>query len=64
MRAGMRKPSPFVWFILPAVLVVLAVIVFPWMFTLWMSLFDWKIGSKAVFAGLDNYVELDRKSVV
>ena len=54
----MRKPSPFLWFILPAVLVVLAVIVFPWLFTLWMSLFDWKIGSKAVFAGLDNYAEL------
>ncbi len=54
----MRKPSPFVWFTVPAVLVVLAVIVFPWLFTLWMSLFDWKIGSKAVFAGLDNYLEL------
>ena len=53
-----RRVSPFLWFIVPAVLVVLAVIVFPWMFTLWMSLFDWKIGSKAQFVGLANYVEL------
>lgn len=53
-----RRVSPFLWFIVPAVLVVLAVIVFPWMFTLWMSLFDWKIGSRAQFVGLANYVEL------
>lgn len=53
-----RRASPFLWFVLPAVLVVLAVIVFPWMFTLWMSLFDWKIGNKPQFAGLANYVEL------
>ena len=54
----MRKPSPFLWFILPAVVVITCVIVFPWMFTLWMSLFDWKIGSKATFAGLGNYAAL------
>lgn len=53
-----RRVSPFLWFIFPAVLVVLAVIVFPWLFTLWMSLFDWKIGSKAQFVGLANYGEL------
>jgi multiple sugar transport system permease protein len=57
-RMRKRPISPFLWFILPAVLVIVAVIVFPWMFTLWMSLFDWKIGSKARFAGLTNYVEL------
>jgi len=45
-------------FALPAVLVVLAVAVFPWGFTLWMSLFDWKIGSAAHFIGLDNYIGL------
>ena len=46
------------WFALPALLVVLAVAVFPWGFTLWMSLFDWKIGSAAHFIGLDNYIGL------
>lgn len=53
-----KRVSPFLWFVLPAVLVVLAVIVFPWLFTLWMSLFDWKIGSMAQFVGLANYGEL------
>jgi multiple sugar transport system permease protein len=46
------------WFVIPALIAILAVIVFPWGFTLWMSLFDWKIGSTPVFAGLANYVEL------
>ncbi|MDB5894725.1 MAG: transporter permease [Rhodoferax sp.] len=54
----MRKISPFIWFIVPAVVVIVAVIVFPWLFTLWMSLFDWKIGSVPKFAGLSNYAEL------
>ncbi len=54
----MRKISPFIWFIVPAVIVIVAVIVFPWLFTLWMSLFDWKIGSVPKFAGLSNYAEL------
>ena len=54
----MRKISPFIWFILPAVVVVIAVIVFPWLFTLWMSVFDWKIGSTPRFTGLANYAEL------
>ena len=46
------------WFIAPAVILIGAVIVFPWAFTLWMSLFDWRIGSKASFVGLDNYLGL------
>lgn len=45
-------------FVLPAALVVLAVAVFPWAFTLWMSLFDWQIGSASHFIGLDNYIGL------
>jgi multiple sugar transport system permease protein len=46
------------WFIAPAVILIGAVIVFPWAFTLWMSVFDWRIGSKASFVGLDNYLAL------
>jgi len=34
------------------------VIVFPWLFTLWMSVFDWQIGSAAHFVGLENYEKL------
>jgi len=42
----------------PAMVVIAAVILFPWAFTLWMSAFDWKIGSVAHFVGVDNYVKL------
>jgi len=35
-----------------------AVILFPWLFTLWMSAFDWKIGAVAHFVGVDNYLKL------
>ena len=64
--AAPRPPSAFFArrrrnyrrFIIPAVVVVGAVIVFPWMFTVWMSAFDWKIGSVAHFVGFDNYVGL------
>ena len=37
---------------------VVAVIVFPWVFTIWMSLNEWKISSGASFVGVDNYVRL------
>jgi len=54
----MRHERKLLWFIAPAVILIAAVIVFPWAFTLWMSLFDWRIGSKASFVGLDNYLAL------
>ena len=43
---------------LPAMIVVAAVIVFPWLFTVYMSAFDWKIGQQAHFVGLGNYLAL------
>ncbi|HEV2677490.1 MAG TPA: sugar ABC transporter permease [Aliidongia sp.] len=45
-------------FILPAVLTVGAVILFPWLFTLWMSVNEWKIGESRHFVGLANYLRL------
>jgi multiple sugar transport system permease protein len=45
-------------FVLPALVVVLAVIVFPWLFTIWMSLNEWKVGSPITFVGLSNYLRL------
>jgi multiple sugar transport system permease protein len=45
-------------FALPAVVVILAVIVFPWVFTLYMSTQDWKIGGGAAFIALSNYTIL------
>jgi multiple sugar transport system permease protein len=52
-----REPS--YWpFVAPAMIVVLAVIVFPWAYTIWMSLHEWKVGSKPTFVGLANYLRL------
>jgi multiple sugar transport system permease protein len=53
-----RRRRNYYLFIAPALVVVGAVIVFPWLFTLWMSAFDWKIGSAAHFVGFGNYATL------
>src|ERR1051325_6830902 len=53
-----RRRRAYLLFVLPALLVVGAVIIFPWAFTVWMSAFDWKIGSVAHFVGFDNYTQL------
>ena len=45
-------------FVAPAMIVVLAVIVFPWAYTIWMSLHEWKVGSPPTFVGLANYLRL------
>lgn len=53
--------TPRYWlFAAPAVLVVGTVIVFPWLFTLYMSGHDWKIGGGPEFVGLQNFAELFR----
>jgi multiple sugar transport system permease protein len=54
---GWRPPS--YWpFVVPALVVVLAVIIFPWAYTIWMSLHEWKVGSPPTFVGLANYIRL------
>ncbi|MBB3593377.1 multiple sugar transport system permease protein [Rhizobium sp. BK529] len=59
---GRGKPgrlAPNYWpFVVPALVVIAAVIVFPWVFTLWMSVNSWTLGQPVVFAGLDNYARL------
>ena len=45
-------------FVVPAVAVVGSVIVFPWAFTIWMSLHEWTVGGARRFAGLSNYMRL------
>ncbi len=53
----LRPPS--LWpFLLPALIVVLAVIIFPWVFTIWMSMHEWKVGQATKFVGLANYLRL------
>ncbi len=45
-------------FIVPAGIVVFAVILFPWLFTLFMSVHDWHIGGDRTFVGLHNYARM------
>jgi multiple sugar transport system permease protein len=45
-------------FLVPAGTVVFAVIVFPWLFTLYMSAQEWHVGGDMTFAGLANYRRL------
>jgi len=55
--AGRLRPS--YWpFVVPALVVVGAVIVFPWVFTLWTSTREWQVGSEQRFVGLGNYLRL------
>ena len=45
-------------FSVPAAFVVAAVIVFPWLFTVFMSVHDWKVSGNVYFVGLTNYAHL------
>ena len=56
---GREWGPPSYWpFVIPALVVVVAIIVFPWVFTIWMSLNEWKVGSPTTFVGLANYMRL------
>ena len=56
---GREWRPPSYWpFVIPALAVVLAVIVFPWLFTIWMSFNEWKVGSPTTFVGFANYLRL------
>jgi multiple sugar transport system permease protein len=58
-RSKPNRLAPNYWpFVIPALIVIAAVIVFPWVFTLWMSVNSWTLGQAVVFAGLDNYIRL------
>src|SRR5690606_26812974 len=51
--------APNYWpFVVPALVVVGAVIVFPWAFTVWMSANQWTLGQPRSFVGWENYVRL------
>lgn len=52
------RPPSYWPFIVPALVVVLAVIIFPWVFTIWMSMNEWKVGSPTTFVGLSNYLRM------
>ncbi len=50
-----RHYLPFAY---PALAITAAVIVFPWLFTIYMSFHDWKIGQQREFVGFANFVKL------
>ena len=55
-RARTRNYARNYWpFVIPAGIVVGAIIVLPWAFTLFMSVHEWRIGSDLEFVGLANY---------
>jgi multiple sugar transport system permease protein len=45
-------------FAVPAATIVLLVILFPWAFTIFMSLHDWKVTGATPFVGLTNYMKM------
>ncbi len=54
-RSFARNYLPFAY---PALAITAAVIVFPWIFTVYMSFYDWKIGQAREFVGVANFVKL------
>ena len=56
--AAVQRRRSYWVFILPAVVTVGAVILFPWVFTLWMSVNEWKVGESRHFVGFANYLRL------
>src|SRR5271157_4015865 len=46
------------FFAAPAAAIVLLVILFPWIFTLFMSVHDWKVTGVVPFVGLANYAKM------
>ncbi len=57
-RGAYSRRQGYVLFLLPALIVIFAVIIFPWLFTIWMSLNDWQVGMQRSFAGLTNFQTL------
>src|SRR5215472_10374568 len=59
VRAQGRAYARRYWaFAAPAAPIVLLVILFPWAFTIFMSLHDWKVTGATPFVGAANYVKM------
>src|SRR5688500_4723558 len=60
MRPGASygRRRGYLLFVAPALIVITAVIIFPWIYTVFMSLHNWQIGSPRSWVGLDNYGDL------
>jgi multiple sugar transport system permease protein len=58
IRRGRNYARRYWMFAAPAAIVVAAVIVFPWLFTLFMSVHDWKVTGSTPYVGLANYAKM------
>jgi multiple sugar transport system permease protein len=54
-HGGYSRRRIYVAFLFPALFMIFAVIIFPWVFTVWMSMFDWQMGMERTFVGLNNF---------
>ena len=52
------RPPTYWPFVLPALVVVVGIIIFPWVFTIWMSGQEWKVGQASRFVGFENYTRM------
>jgi multiple sugar transport system permease protein len=59
IASGPRAYGRRYWvFAVPAALVVLLVILFPWIFTIFMSVHDWKVSGATPYVGFANYAKM------
>ena len=59
LPSGVKAYGRHYWlFGVPAAVIVVAVILFPWVFTLFMSVHDWKVSGDTPFVGLANYAKM------
>ncbi len=56
--APYRRRWRYLLFAAPALLIIFAVIVFPWVFTIFLSTHDWPIVGERQYVGLGNYAQL------
>lgn len=57
--SGRKSYGRHYWlFGVPAAMIVVAVILFPWLFTMFMSVHDWKVTGATPYVGLANYIKM------
>lgn len=57
-RRGGQRSISLSWMMWPAVVFVVAMVIFPLLYAMWISLYDASLGTEPRFVGLGNYVNL------
>lgn len=57
-RSSYGRRGKYRLFVAPAIALTVAVILFPWLYTVYMSLHEWKVGFPRTWVGLENYVNI------